>query len=80
VPSATYFDQDCPTCGRRLRIRVEYLGRNMACDHCHGRFVARDSSGTGGDAAEIDLLRRAEELLQSLDSRQLRRDPTHSQS
>ena len=60
MPSTTYFVQDCPTCGRRLQIRVEYLGRKMVCDHCHGRFVARDSSSVPRGALESDVLRRAE--------------------
>lgn len=80
MPSATYFVQDCPTCGRRLQIRVEYLGRKMACDHCHGRFVARDPSSVSRGVSESDLLRRAEELLQSLDSQHMRDQHTHSTS
>lgn len=39
---ATYFLQDCPTCGRQLHVRVEYLGRLLVCDHCRGRFQATD--------------------------------------
>ncbi len=66
VASPTFFVQECPTCGRRLHIRVEYLGRRVICEHCHGRFVARDPACRGfgcepGDA----LMRRAEELLES---------------
>jgi hypothetical protein len=75
-----YFVQDCPTCGRRLQIRVEYLGRNMACDHCHGRFIARDTSNAACDTLESDVLRRAEELLQSLESQYLRDHRTSSTS
>ncbi len=80
MPSAMYFVQECPTCGRRLQIRVEYLGRKMVCDHCHGRFVARDSSSAPRGAVEGDLLRRVEELLQSLDSQHLRDRHTPSTS
>lgn len=69
MSSSTYFVQECPTCGRRLQIRVEYLGKQVVCQHCQGRFVASDPSnvrvddGQGGNA----LLRRADELLESVD-------------
>lgn len=69
MSNSTYFVQECPTCGRRLQIRVEYLGKQVVCQHCQGRFVASDPSnsriddGDGGNA----LLRRADELLESVD-------------
>jgi hypothetical protein len=52
----------------------------MACDHCHGRFVALDPSGVPSTAAESDLLRRAEALLRSLEAQQSqdRRTPSAS--
>lgn len=58
---STYFVQQCPTCGRTLQVRVEYLGRHLVCQHCHGRFVARDPSNVlhGSD----DLMARADQLL-----------------
>jgi hypothetical protein len=37
-----YYYQECPVCGRQLRIRVDHLGRELACSHCHGSFIARD--------------------------------------
>ena len=39
---STYFVQSCPTCGRRLEIRLAYLGRTVACAHCRGEFVAAE--------------------------------------
>jgi hypothetical protein len=65
MSKSTYFVQECPTCGRNLEVRVEYLGRRVVCQHCRGQFVACDTdhadycseSGTA-------LLRRAEELLE----------------
>jgi DNA-directed RNA polymerase subunit RPC12/RpoP len=60
-----YFVQECPTCGRRLQIRVEYLGREVVCQHCRGKLTAQDPEShryAGCNEAE-DLLRRAEELL-----------------
>ncbi|MDR1958663.1 MAG: hypothetical protein LBQ54_06425 [Planctomycetaceae bacterium] len=40
MSAVTYFIQSCPTCGRRLQIRVEYLGRDVSCYHCSARFPA----------------------------------------
>jgi len=61
---STYFVQECPTCGRGVEIRVEYLGKQLVCQHCHGSFVATDpehSHLAGSTSSEV--LRRAEELL-----------------
>ena len=60
-----FFSQECPTCGRHLHIHVEYLGKKVVCQHCHGRLVARDpaSASSVADPAET-LLERAEELLE----------------
>jgi len=64
MSNPTFFLQECPTCGRRLQVRVTYLGRDLACPHCCGRFVARDPSiplpslGNGKS-----LLEKADELL-----------------
>jgi hypothetical protein len=72
MPGATYFVQECPTCGRRLQIRVEYLGKRVVCQHCQGTFVAAEASGSRG-ASDDDgsvLLRRANELLESVAQRQ----------
>lgn len=68
---STYFTQECPTCGRSLHIRVEYLGKGLMCQHCRGRLVASDQPLT--QAALTDsgsaLLRRAEELLELAEQR-----------
>ena len=34
MAGVTYFVQECPTCGRRLQVRVIYLGKRVACRHC----------------------------------------------
>ena len=67
MSNSTYFVQDCPTCGRRLQIRVEYLGKKVVCEHCRARFEACDpaSSRYPPSDSSILLLRRVEELLQS---------------
>jgi hypothetical protein len=71
MSNPTYFVQECPTCGRRLQIRVEYLGRKVVCQHCQGRFTAADSANFRCDSVESgqNLLRRADELLESISQR-----------
>jgi len=65
MQTSTYFDQDCPICGRRLQIRVAYLGRRVACQHCRGEFEACDpgSAAYPPNDSGLALLRRAGELL-----------------
>ena len=61
----TYYVQECPTCGRRLQIRVAYLGRRLFCQHCGGPFFACDPSGGPAllERTPAQLLERAEQLL-----------------
>lgn len=68
MSNATYFIQGCPTCGRRLQIRVEYLGKKLVCQHCQGVFVAVDPAGVRSGYVDQgnDLLRRANALLDSV--------------
>lgn len=69
MSKSTYFVQQCPTCGRSLQVRVEYLGRQVVCQHCHGRFEAADPAGSARSLSDSgsDLLRRADQLLESYD-------------
>jgi DNA-directed RNA polymerase subunit M/transcription elongation factor TFIIS len=68
MSGATFFLRECPTCGRRLQIRVEYLGRMVRCKHCEGRFEASDPTLTESSSdSGIDMLERANELLASLE-------------
>jgi hypothetical protein len=65
---ATFFIRECPTCGRRLQVRVEYLGRTVRCKHCDAHFVAHDPSTSVASAdARLSLLERANQLLESID-------------
>lgn len=67
MPGGTYFVQECPTCGRSLQVRVEYLGKRVTCKHCSGKFEAVDPSTMNLPAESgISLLDRAEELLESV--------------
>lgn len=38
----TYYLQSCPTCGRHLQIRIEYMGRRVICYHCSASFIAQE--------------------------------------
>ena len=70
MSNRVYFVQECPTCGRHLHIRVEYLGKRVACQHCHGKLEARDPAGSDLPLAETgpSILERAEKLLHGTDS------------
>jgi DNA-directed RNA polymerase subunit RPC12/RpoP len=67
MPRSTYFVQECPTCGRNLQVRVEYLGKQVVCQHCGARFEACEpgSPSDSGVNSSNALLERAEYLLQS---------------
>jgi DNA-directed RNA polymerase subunit RPC12/RpoP len=70
MSGATYYMQDCPTCGRQLQVRVAYLGRTVMCQHCRGRFLAADSADGAADASSsgLALLQRADELIATADA------------
>jgi hypothetical protein len=72
MPSSTFFIQECPTCGRSLQVRVRFLGKTVTCIHCRGEFEACDptSAKYPPQLSGIRLLQRADELLDSVESRQ----------
>jgi hypothetical protein len=72
MSNTTYFVQECPTCGRYLQIRVEYLGKKVVCQHCQGALTAADPNmrSHGGDSNK-SLLLRAEELLASVSQKKM---------
>jgi hypothetical protein len=61
---STYFVQGCPTCGRRLQIRVEHLGRRVVCQHCRAWFVACDPASSRYEPSDDGVMRRVNELLE----------------
>ena len=67
---STFFTQECPTCSRNLRVRVEYLGKKVACKHCGAQFPACEPGSPEANQVEDSqtLIRRAEELLQSAEA------------
>lgn len=65
--SCTYH-QNCPVCGRSLRVNVTLLGQTVYCQHCGGGFVAcdpcNDRSPVVAQEQRVDrLLERASLLL-----------------
>jgi DNA-directed RNA polymerase subunit RPC12/RpoP len=74
MSESTYFLQECPTCGRSLQIRVEYLGREVICQHCRGRLMAHDGATAGPvpEAAPVEVLQRVDELLDMAEHRRWR--------
>ncbi len=69
--SVYYYTQECPTCGRSLRVRVAYLGKQVVCQHCDAGFTAVDPASALDEPEEIGstLLQRAEQLLETVDRR-----------
>jgi hypothetical protein len=67
-----YYVQECPTCGRRLQIRVAYLGKRVVCQHCLGEFDASDPAGRQEIPSDSsrDILLRADELLATVGRKQ----------
>ena len=70
MSNSIYFMQDCPTCGRKLRVRVEYLGKLVVCQHCKSQFQACDPSSGAypPEDSGIAILQRADKLLESVDN------------
>ena len=74
MSNSVYYTQECPTCGRSLRIRVGYLGKNVVCQHCEASFLAIDpASALDQDPLESSssLLQRADELLETVNRQRL---------
>jgi len=66
---ATFFLRECPTCGRRLQIRIRYLGRTVRCTHCNSSFTAYDPMlGAPPSDPQSDLMQRADQLLSQQES------------
>ncbi len=80
APFTTYFQQSCPTCGRKLVIQVEYLGQRVYCTHCRSAFLACDVPHQRGVAAHGAgvLLERAERLLALFESSCSHRQAYHA--
>ncbi|HLA85958.1 MAG TPA: response regulator [Thermoguttaceae bacterium] len=67
MPKRMFFCRECPTCGRRLLILVEYLGKKVVCPHCGAKLDAVEASVGElplGDPSRL-LMQRVDELLES---------------
>lgn len=66
--AATYFVQECPTCGRNLQVRIEYLGKRVVCQHCKARFEACDPTSAAYPPMDssLSILARADHLIESV--------------
>ena len=42
IRQLSHIIEECPVCGRPVEIRCEYLGRQVVCQHCGGRFVVSE--------------------------------------
>jgi hypothetical protein len=67
MPNSIYYVQECPTCGRNLQVRVEYLGKKVVCQHCRAEFEACDPSSPAYPPTEssLSLLVRVDELIEA---------------
>jgi DNA-directed RNA polymerase subunit M/transcription elongation factor TFIIS len=68
MPSGAFFIRSCPTCGRSLEVRVEYLGKRVSCRHCSAEFDTCDPPyySDGASESSLNLLARAEELIETV--------------
>ena len=71
MAGVTYFVQECPTCGRRLEVRLVYLGKRVACQHCGAQFAACDPQSPEYPPLDsgLTMLTRADQLLEASASR-----------
>ena len=70
MPSSRFI-QTCPWCSRNLHIPVEYLGKQVGCKFCQGRFTASEADSAMNSISDsgVDLLRRADEMLERAQQR-----------
>ena len=66
----TTFLKQCPSCGRRLEIKVRHLGKTVQCTHCRSTFTAENSPSPSDSTRELlidQAMRDAEIYLASVD-------------
>lgn len=67
MASGTFFVRSCPTCGRKLEIRVELLGRDVECVHCGANFLADTQEAKQIDDQKIEqVLAKAQKYIDSV--------------
>lgn len=69
MASGTFFVRACPTCGRKLEVRVELLGREVECVHCGANFHATQEDRNAVDDQRIEqVLARAQRYIESVEA------------
>jgi hypothetical protein len=63
MSAMTVFYQECPVCGRNLRIAVKYFGRPMSCTHCEGEFIAGQDADRPPTSDKDPVIRSLNGLL-----------------
>jgi hypothetical protein len=62
--NATYFARECPTCGRSLQVKIQFMGKRVTCPHCSAAFLATDRPCAANPRNEVSsTLDRVESLL-----------------
>lgn len=70
MANSVFYVQPCPACGRNLQVRVDYLGKGIACQHCQASFVAQQATRTPSPSESgLALMDRADELLKAVEQR-----------
>lgn len=54
--SKLYFHQNCPVCGRGIRVPIALLGKEIACRHCTAISVACDDGNHPSDGSGISKI------------------------
>lgn len=57
--TVSYVKQECPTCGRPLRVQKRWLHETVVCRHCKARFEA-------GATHQRVQVHRADKLLEAV--------------
>lgn len=63
-----FFSQECPACGRQVRVRFEHLDRQIGCRHCGCQLTASDGVSPEATPSATDaMMQRANQLLARYD-------------
>ena len=72
-PGGIRFSRSCPTCGMRIRLQSQQLGRQVACPHCLAEFQASlqdDDQSVAipgpSNPATRDLMERVDSVLEQV--------------
>jgi len=63
---ALFFVQGCPTCGRKVQIRIEHLGKVVTCHHCRATFMATDGFAREDALEDFPFGSRTQSIVQRM--------------